>query len=94
METITVGRIDGYDVLYLPEKDYLFCKNTVVTLEAMRSIITECKDRYVIPEKNLTIFISNNEIQFGCLTTTIDNCKNIYKTIKNLKDEYTKPSIP
>lgn len=88
MEKIVVGQIQGYDVLYMPEKNYVFCKNTVLPLQVMIDVLKNNTDRVEIPDKNLVIKISNSTIDMGCLSTTRDNLLDIKKTINKIKDCY------
>ena len=86
MKQIVVGQIQGYDVIYIPEKDYVFCKNTVLPLQIMLNVL-KCKtDRIEVPDKNLTIKISYSKVDMGCLTTTKENLISIKKIISKLKD--------
>lgn len=82
---IKVGEIQGYDVLYIPEKDMVFCKNTAVKLSILDRIVKDSKDIGEIPEKNLTIIKDNGTLTFGCLTTTHDAYKQMKKEINKLK---------
>ena len=86
MGRIVVGEIQGYEVIYVPEKDYVFCKNTALPLSTMIDVLKSEVDRIEIPEKNLVIKISDSSIDMGCLSTTRDNLCNIKKTISKLKD--------
>ena len=76
-----VGNIQGYDVIYIPERRILFCKNTAVPYNLLKEAVYGDMDRYNIPQKNLVIRKSSEIIEFGCLTTTIENAKNILTNI-------------
>lgn len=76
-----VGNIQEYDVIYVPEKRILFCKNTAVPYDLLKEAVYGDMDRYNIPQKNLVIRKSGEIIEFGCLTTTIENAKNILTSI-------------
>lgn len=80
-----VGSIEGYDVIYVSEKDVVFCKNTSVAYDKMRAILInrEC-DRSQI-KKDLVVSVCDNSVALGCLTTTLDNCSKINKEIKKIK---------
>lgn len=80
-----VGTIQGHDVIYVPEKDTIFCKNTAVKYDVMNRIINSGLDRESVPEKNLVIHKDNGTIHLGCLTTTIENCLEIRRNIKRFK---------
>lgn len=82
---IKIGEIQGYDVLYIPEKDMVFCKNTAVKLSVLDRIVKDSKDIGEIPEKNLTIIKDNGTLTFGCLTTTYAAYKQMKKEINKLK---------
>ena len=77
----TVRNIQGYDVIYVPERRILFCKNTAVPYDLLKKAVYGDMDRYNIPQKNLVIRKSGEIIEFGCLTTTIENAKNILTSI-------------
>lgn len=77
----TVGNIQGHDVIYVPERKILFCKNTAVPYDLLKEAVYSDMDRYNIPQKNLVIRKSGEIIEFGCLTTTIENAKNILTNI-------------
>ena len=86
MKQIVVGQIQGYDVFYLPEKNYVFCKNTVLSLQIMLDALKNNVDRVEVPDKNLVIKISEFSVEMGCLSTTKENLYSIKKTISKLKD--------
>lgn len=83
--SVKVGKIGIYDVLYIPEKDIIFCKNTTIKYPLIRKIIKSSLDRTEIPEKELVIIKDNNIIHLGCLTTTLENCENISREIRKYK---------
>lgn len=76
-----VGNIQGYDIIYIPEKDILFCKNTAVPYNLLKEAVYGGLERYNIPQKNLVIRKNKGIIEFGCLTTTIENAKEILANI-------------
>ena len=80
-----VGSIEGYDVIYLHKKDILFCKNTAVPYQKMKSAIDNKIDREVI-KNDLIMHIDDHGVQLGCLTTTLENCKKIDLKIKKIKE--------
>ena len=80
-----VGEIQGHDVIYIPSKDVIFCKNTAVKFSVIEEIIRGDLERGEIPEKNLTIIKDNGIVHLGCLTTTMENCLNIRRRISKLK---------
>lgn len=82
---IKVGEIQGYDVLYVPEKDSIFCKNTLLSFPLIERIVRGSMDRTSIPEKELVIIKNDNVIHLGCLTTTMQNCLEIRKQVNKLK---------
>lgn len=85
MEKIKIGNIEGYDVLYLPEKDLVFCKNTVLTHTFLKSLLNTSLDRIEVPEKNLVVRIFPTSIELGCLTSSKDNFRQMSRTINKLK---------
>lgn len=90
MTKVTVGNIQGYDVLYIPEKDFVFCKNTVLPLFIMKDALRNGLDRVEVAEKNLVILFNENTVDMGCLSTTKENLRNIAKEINKFKNSYVK----
>lgn len=84
-EECKVGEIQGHDVIYIPSKDVIFCKNTAIKFSIIEKIIRSNLERYEYPEKNLTIIKDNGIVHLGCLTTTMENCLNIRRRISKLK---------
>ena len=81
-----VGTIENFDVIYIPEKDTIFCKNTALKYPLIERIITRSEtERNEIPEKNLIITKMNNVVTLGCLTTTLENCLSIKRNINKIK---------
>ena len=87
MPNYVVGSIENYDVIYVSEKDILFCKNTTVAYDKMRAVLIEREyDRCEI-KSDLIASISNDMVTLGCLTTTLENCIEINKEIKKIKKD-------
>lgn len=85
---ITVGEIQGHPVMYVPEKDVIFCKNTTVHYNTIRAAIYKSKlDREDIENGKLTITKDNGIITLGCLVTTIDNISSIRDAILTIKNK-------
>lgn len=80
-----VGTIQGHDVIYVPERDQIFCKNTAVSFPLIERIVRGSTMRETIPEKELTITKDNGIVSLGCLTTTMENCLEIRKNVNKLK---------
>lgn len=80
-----VGEIQGYDVIYVPEKDIVFCKNTTIKYPLIKRMIKSSMCREEIPEKELIITKNNGTIYLGCLTTTLSNCDKILREINKIK---------
>ena len=85
MPNYKVGEINGNEVIYISEKDVIFCQNTAVKFPIIERIIRNGEDKGEIPEKNLTIIKDNGIVHLGCLTTTMENCLNIRRRISKLK---------
>ena len=83
--SVKVGEIQGYDVIYVPEKDVIFCKNTTLSFPLIERIVRGSMDRTSIPEKELVIIKNDNVVHLGCLTTTMENCLEIRKQVNKLK---------
>lgn len=86
-ETVKVGEIQGCDVLYIPEKDIIFCKNTAIKVSLIVGALKSNMSVEEIPEKNLTIIKDNGTVTLGCLTTTMTNCKEIIREITKIKSK-------
>lgn len=84
-EECKVGEIQGHDVIYIPSKDVIFCKNTAIKFSLIEKIIRSNLERYKIPEKDLTIIKDNGTVSLGCLTTTMANCLDIRKRVRKQK---------
>ena len=80
-----VGEISGYDVIYIPERNQIFCKNTAVNFSTIERIIRGSTMRDTIPEKDLTITKDMGIVTLGCLTTTMENCLSIRRKVNKLK---------
>lgn len=80
-----VGEIQGYDVIYIPEKDIVFCKNTAIRLSVLDEAVKSHTISSTIEEKNLTITKYNGTLCLGCLTTTLDNYRAMKRKISKLK---------
>lgn len=85
MAKYKVGEIQGYDVIYIPEKDTIFCKNTAVSFPVIERIIRSSEDKGSIPEKELTILKDNGVVHLGCLVTTMANCLEIRRQVRKAK---------
>jgi hypothetical protein len=84
---IKVGEIEGYDVIYVPEKDQVFCKNTMVSFPVIEAIIRSNLIREEISEKNLVITKNLGIVTLGCLTTTMNNCLKIRHSVNSYKNK-------
>lgn len=80
-----VGEIQNYDVIYVPERNQIFCKNTAVNFPVIERIIRGSTMREIIPEKDLTITKDMGIVTLGCLTTTMKNCLDIMRKVNKLK---------
>lgn len=80
-----VGNIQGHDVIYIPERNQIFCKNTAVNFSTIERIIRGSTMRETIPEKDLTITKDMGIVTLGCLTTTMENCLSIRRKVNKLK---------
>lgn len=80
-----VGEIQNYDVIYIPERNQIFCKNTAVNFPIIKRIIRGSTMRETIPEKDLTITKDMGIVTLGCLTTTMENCLDIMQKVNKLK---------
>lgn len=55
-----IGEIQGYDVIYIPEKDIVFCKNTAIRLSVLDKAVSDncirkwCKS-YNLPTRSVDI---------------------------------------
>ena len=87
MSEFIVGKIQDHDVIYVPEKDILFCKNTTMPYSVMRlALIDSPVDRLELKSDLVMTRGENGVIQMACLTTNIENIKEINKQIKKIKN--------
>lgn len=87
---VEVGEIQGYPVLYIQEKDMVFCKNTVCRVADLKRLIESPYERELLEEKNLSIVKMGSSIDFGCLTTTKENVRAIEREIRKIKSQCKK----
>lgn len=80
-----VGEIQNHDVIYIPERNQIFCKNTAVNYSLIERIVRGSTMRETIPEKDLTITKDMGIVTLGCLTTTMENCLAIRRNVNKLK---------
>lgn len=85
-----VGEIEHYDVIYVPEKDIIFCKNTTVPYKLMKAVLIDREMDRVEIKSDLVASINKEIVQLGCLSTTVENCESINKQIKKIKISYGK----
>mgnify|MGYP006908983142 CR=1 FL=1 len=91
-----VGEVEGYPVIYIEEKDTIFCKNTAVKYSLLKRLYDSPFSREKIEEKSLTItkeehFVFgiawiDHFVTFGCLTTTKEYCQTVIKNINKIKN--------
>lgn len=74
-----VGEVEGYPVIYIKEKDTIFCKNTAVKYSLLKRLYDSPFSREKIEEKSLTITKEEHFVTFGCLTTTKEYCQTVIK---------------
>lgn len=82
-----VGKIEGHDVIYVPEKDILFCKNTTMPYQVMKAALLDNPIDRMELKKDLTMTVNEGIVQLACLTTNIENVKEINKNIKQIKKD-------
>lgn len=78
-----VGSIEGHDVIYVPEKDILFCKNTALKRSILNDFFYGSIDRISIPEKNIILYKDSSHVSLGCLSLSHSEAKNILNQTKN-----------
>ena len=90
-EKILIGQFGGQPVYYIPDLDYLTCKNQACPLESLVTCMKNNIDRQVIPESsnNLLLQKINNTISIGCLEDSLENYKELYKKIREIKKRHT-----
>lgn len=81
-----VGEVEGYPVIYIEEKDTIFCKNTAVKYSLLKRLYDSPFSREKIEEKSLTITKEEHFVTFGCLTTTKEYCQTVIKNINKIKN--------
>ena len=87
MEKVIVGKVQAHDVYYLPERDLVFCKNTVIPYTKLKEVLLEdLVDKYTFKEDVIMTRAAESIIQFACLTTNIENIKEINNQIKKIRN--------
>lgn len=87
-----VGTVEGYPVIYILEKDIIFCKNTAVSYTLLKRLYDSPFTKERIDEKSLTITKEQHFVTFGCLTTTKEYCRTVIKNINKIKNEQSNRS--
>lgn len=87
-----VGEVEGYPVIYIEEKDIIFCKNTAVSYTLLKRLYDSPFTKERIDEKSLTITKEQHFVTFGCLTTTKEYCRTVIKNINKIKNEQSNRS--
>ena len=82
-----VGRIEEHDVIYILEKDILFCKNTTMPYKVMKSALLDSPIDRLHLKADLVMTVNCGVVQLACLTTSIENIKEINKNIKKIKKD-------
>lgn len=80
-----VGKIEGYNVVYVPEKDILFCKNTTMPYKVMKGALIDSQIDRMVLKSDLIMTADQGIIRLGCLTTNIENIEEININIKKIK---------
>ena len=87
MSEIIVGKIQDHDVIYVPEKDILFCKNTTMPYSVMCAALIDAPvDRLELKSDLVMTKSDNGIVQMACLTTNMENIREINKQIKKVKN--------
>lgn len=87
-DKVIVGSIEGYPVEYNPKKRHVFCKNTTINFDVIYNIIFSDTASYRIEASQLSVVKLGNTVSLGCLSSSLDNVKNILKTIKRLDERH------
>ena len=80
-----VGQIETYDVIYIPEKDMVFCKNTTCHYGEIHKALISNLERHNIDNGKLILTKDQCCVTLGCLTTTKSNIMSIDNKIKKLR---------
>ncbi len=84
MDKHIVGKIEEYDVIYIAEKDIVFCKNTVIPYQIVKDAFSKSLSRQQLKED---LYYTNDGfiITLGCLSTTTKEFKKFIKNIEKIK---------
>lgn len=80
-----VGQIENFDVIYIAEKDTIFCKNTALKYSVIKSIVLGSKWKSRIEDKDLDIEVDTARVRLGCLKTSMSNCRSIIEQTEQIK---------
>ena len=80
-----VGKIQGHDVIYVPEKDLVFCKNSTIPYPHLKKVLFDKEIDCLKVREDLVVRVDQDIVTLGCLTTTLENCRLINKNIKKVK---------
>lgn len=79
-----VGNIEGHDIYYIPEKDLVFCKNTIIPYLLAKESYNSSLTRKQLKD-DLYYTTDGYNITFGCLETTKPEFKQFIKNIEKIK---------
>lgn len=79
-----VGNIEGNEVIYIEEKDIVFCKNTVLPYKIAKKAFQTPLSKQQLKED---LYYTNDgfNITLGCLNTTNREYQTIIKNIEKIK---------
>ncbi len=79
-----VGNMEGNDVYYIPEKDLVFCKNTIIPYSLAKEAFNSSLTRKQLKD-DLYYTTDGYNITFGCLKTTKPEFQQFIKHTEKIK---------
>ena len=79
-----VGNIEGNDVIYIEEKDLIFCKNTTVSYSIVKEAFKRSLSRQQLKD-DLYYSSDGHFITLECLSTTKKEYQEFIKTVEKIK---------
>ena len=81
-----IGSIEGHNVIYIEEKDIVFCKNTAMSYATLKRVFKNALTRQQLKE-DLYYTTDGFNITLGCLSTNKREYQEFIKNIEKIKTD-------
>lgn len=86
MSKHVIGSIEGHNVIYVEEKDIVFCKNTTVPYSILKRVFKNTLTKQQLKE-DLYYTTDGFNITLGCLSTNKREYQEFIKNIEKIKTD-------